>query len=297
MTRTNRLKRIAMLSASIALFAVLCRAEPEAPEADPQNADQRETMFSLIVKGGPVMIPIGLASVVALALTVERFLSLKRDNVIPPDFLDGLVKAWSSGGSEPDNAIRYCEETGGAVGHIFKAALSRMHKGEDAMEKAIEDAGYREADKMKRSLEGLSIVAATTPLLGLLGTVYGMINAFQTATIKGMEAGGGADYLAKGIYEALVTTAAGLTVAIPVLLLYKVLSAKVDGLIDDLDEMGIEFLTSYIDTAPAEAVAVPKAAPPEARLARATTREAPQDTEAAERAMEAAPIQAPEIEE
>lgn len=244
----HKLIRTLQLAALVALFAALCYAEAEPQAPDPGNQDKRETMFTLIVKGGPVMIPIGLASVVALALTVERFLSLKRDNVIPPEFLDGLVRAWSSGGTDPKNAIKYCEEIGGAVGNIFKAALMRIHKGEDAMEKAIEDAGYREADKLKRSLKALSIVASTTPLLGLLGTVYGMINAFQTATIKGMEAGGGADHLAQGIYEALVTTAAGLTVAIPVLLLYQILSAKVDGLIDDLDEMGIEFMTSYIDT-------------------------------------------------
>jgi biopolymer transport protein ExbB len=278
----------------MALTAALCHAEPEAPDPDPGDPDKRETMFSLIVKGGPVMIPIGLASVVALALTVERFLSLKRDNVIPPDFLDGLATAWSTGGNDPANAIRYCEETSGAVGHIFKAALQRIHKGEDAIEKAIEDAGYREADKMKRSLEGLSLVASTTPLLGLLGTVYGMINAFQTATIKGMEAGGGADHLAKGIYEALVTTAAGLTVAIPVLFLYRVLSAKVDGLIDDLDEMGLEFLTSYIDAPPAAAAAVPQASLQEPRSMQGTTQELPKDVRDADHATRIPPVQAPE---
>jgi biopolymer transport protein ExbB len=97
---------------------------------------------------------------------------------------------------------------------------------------------------MKRSLKSLSIIASVEPLLGLLGTVYGMIGAFQTATIKGMETGGGSELLAKGIYEALVTTAAGLTVAIPVLLVYQVLNTKVDGIVDDLDEMGIEFMAS-----------------------------------------------------
>jgi len=292
--RTCRWKRTLQLSALIALFGGLCCAEPEAPEPDPDSPDKRETMFTLIVKGGPVMLPIGLASVVALALTVERFLSLKRDNVIPPDFLDGLAAAWSSGGNDPANAIKYCEETNGAVGNIFKAALLRINRGEDAMEKAIEDAGYREADKMKRSLKGLSIVASTTPLLGLLGTVYGMINAFQTATIKGMEAGGGADYLARGIYEALVTTAAGLTVAIPVLLLYQVLSAKVDGLIDDLDEMGIEFLTTCIATSPV-AARLPETRPEEPRSMPETPEELPGEVEGANLAMDIPPSRIPEI--
>lgn len=271
MTKTGRLSRILQFSALMTLLALLCQAAPDAPAPDPGQQDQRETMFSLIVKGGPVMIPIGLASVIALALTVERFLSLKRDNVIPPDFLDGLVKAWSSDGNDSANAIKFCEKTGGAVGNIFKAAILRINKGEDAMEKAIEDAGYREADKMKRSLKGLSIIASTSPLLGLLGTVYGMIEAFQTATIKGMETGGGSDHLAQGIYEALVTTAAGLTVAIPVLLIYQILNAKVDGLIDDLDEMGLEFMTSCVDTSASEPVISnepPMPAPPVQKVAK-----------------------------
>ena len=97
---------------------------------------------------------------------------------------------------------------------------------------------------MKRSLRGLSIIASVSPLLGLLGTVYGMISAFQTASAVGM---GKSDVLAKGIYEALVTTATGLTIAIPVLLLYQFLSGKVDTIVDDLDEMGMEFMNNCVD--------------------------------------------------
>lgn len=229
----------------LAVLGCLGMASVALAATEPGAAQEGETMFSLIVKGGPVMIPIGIASIVALAITVERFISLRRDQVIPPDFMDGLAEAWGADRRSTSGAIGYCEQVGGAVGSIFKAGIQRLQKGEDAVEKAIEDAGYREADKLKRSLKGLTIIAAVSPLLGLLGTVYGMIDAFQTATIKGMEGGGGAETLAQGIYEALVTTAAGLTVAIPVLLLYQVLNAKVDRIVDDLDEMGIEFMSSY----------------------------------------------------
>lgn len=207
-----------------------------------EAAVTKDTMFDLIVKGGPVMIPLGLGSVLALAISVERFISLRRDRVIPPGFTDELVRKRQDDPSG-DAAITYCEETGGAVGKIFKAGLQRLSKGEDAVEKAIEDAGFREADKMKRSLRGLSIIASVSPLLGLLGTVYGMISAFQTASAVGM---GKSDVLAKGIYEALVTTAAGLTIAIPVLLLYQFLSGKVDTIVDDLDEMGMDFMNNCV---------------------------------------------------
>ncbi len=202
----------------------------------------KETMFSLIGKGGPVMIPIGLGSVIAFGIALERFISLRRGQVIPANFMARLNEAWGTERNSPDAAVRFCEEIDGAVGHIFKSALLRMHMSPEVVEKAVEDAGYREADKMKRSLRGLQIIAAVSPLLGLLGTVYGMIDAFQMATLRGVGGSGSAEMLAQGIYEALVTTAAGLTVAIPVLLVYQVLNAKVDRLIDELDEMGMEFM-------------------------------------------------------
>ena len=107
------------------------------------------------------------------------------------------------------------------------------------IEKAIEDAGAREVGKMKRQLRPLSAVATISPLLGLLGTVYGMIGAFQAASAAGA---GKADTLAKGIYEALVTTAAGLTLAIPVLIVYQILSNKIDSIVDEIDDIAIDFL-------------------------------------------------------
>jgi biopolymer transport protein ExbB len=209
-----------------------------APVDDAEGAAPRETMFTLIRKGGPVMIPLGLGSVIALALAVERVISLRRDRVIPPGFLDELSAVQERGALDTEG-IELCDKMGGALGNIFKAGLQRLNKGDEAVEKAIEDAGFREADKMKRSLRGLSIVATVSPLMGLLGTVYGMISAFQTATSVGM---GKADVLAKGIYEALVTTATGLTIAIPVLLVYQFLSGRVDALVDELDDMSLAFI-------------------------------------------------------
>jgi biopolymer transport protein ExbB len=244
--KRSTLARMLQIAALMSISGVICYAQPEGVD-EVLDADGRETLFSLIVKGGFVMIPIALASIVALALAVERFIALKRSNVIPADFLSGLGDSMKWHPANEKDGIAYCEKTGGMVGNMFKAGISRIRKGDEAMEKAIEDAGYREADKMKRSLRGLVIIASTSPLLGLLGTVYGMIGAFQTATIKGMEAGGGADHLAKGIYEALVTTAAGLTVAIPVMLVYQILNSKVDGIVDELDDMGIEFMTKFAD--------------------------------------------------
>jgi len=205
----------------------------------------KESIFSLIKKGGPIMVPLGIGSILALAIAIERFISLRRNRVIPEGFLDTLMERWGPDADE-EASIAYCDEVGGPVGHIFKSGILSMEEGPTVVEKSIEDAGCREANILKRSLRGLSIIASVSPLLGLLGTVYGMISAFQIATAVGM---GKADVLAKGIYEALVTTAAGLTIAIPVLLVFQFLSTKVDKIVDDLDQMGIEFIRSCIRSA------------------------------------------------
>ena len=213
-----------------------------AAEAGTDAGVEKETMWTLIQKGGPIMIPLGIASIIALALAIERFISLKRDKVLPDGFLKGFGQAWDSDPSG-QAAEQFCEQNAGSAGHVFKAGLQWRDAGHEAVAKAIEDAGIREADKLKRSLRGLSIIAAVSPLLGLLGTVYGMIDAFQRTS----QSGGAAKTadLATGIYEALVTTAAGLTIAIPALLLYQFLQSKVDGLIDHIDEVGTEFIVNH----------------------------------------------------
>ncbi|MEX2606162.1 MAG: MotA/TolQ/ExbB proton channel family protein [Kiritimatiellia bacterium] len=207
-----------------------------AQEAPPTG---EETMLSLILKGGYVMIPLGAASFLALAITFERFFGLRKKKLIPPEFLPTLKNTVDSDERTLDAAVRYCESLKTPVANIFRSGLVNLDRGLDAAEKAIEDAGAREMYKLKRSLRGLSVIASVAPLLGLLGTVYGMISAFQAASTAGM---GKADTLANGIYEALVTTAAGLTIAVPVLLIYQMFLSRVDGIVDDIDEMGIDFL-------------------------------------------------------
>jgi biopolymer transport protein ExbB len=215
-----------------------------AEEVNDQAAVEKETMFSMLKKGGPIMIPIALASILALALATERFISLRKDRILPEGFVDGVMGAWNADPSGKQ-AIAYCDESGGAAGHIFKAGIRRVKLGPEAVEKAIEDAGSREADKMKRSIRPLSTIATVSPLLGLLGTVYGMIDAFQKTSSSGGTAK--TAMLATGIYEALVTTAAGLTVAIPVLLLYQFMLGRVDKMIDEIDEAGTEFVFNHTD--------------------------------------------------
>jgi biopolymer transport protein ExbB len=188
------------------------------------------------------MFPLGLASILAVAIAFERSISLRRDRVIPAGFVEKVRELWEKDKSGAE-AIVFCDQTGGPMGRIFKSGLMNLSRGEDAVEKAMEDAGYNEIDKLKRSIRSLSYIASLSPLLGLLGTVYGLIGAFQVAAAGGM---GKAELLAKGIYEALVTTAAGLTIAIPVLVAYQFFGHRVDALIDEMDEMGLAFMHACI---------------------------------------------------
>lgn len=229
---------------------VLCLVSLSMPllgqEVPPPPVDD-ESMLTLILKGGPVMVPLFAASFLALAITIERAFALRKRKFIPPEFLPSLKSAVDSGPGGLDEAIRYCESHQTPVAHIIRSGLISLGRGLDAAEKAIEDAGAREMYKLKRSLRSLQVIASVSPLLGLLGTVYGMIGAFKTASDMGA---GKADSLANGIYEALVTTATGLTIAVPVLLIYQFFNSKVDGLVDDIDDLSIDFLHHLAHTQP-----------------------------------------------
>jgi len=206
-------------------------------------ADDDKTMWGLIKKGGPVMIPLAIASVLAVAKSIFCFISLSKNKVLPEGFISDFGEAWASdpSGKEAEEVCDNCPPESAA--HVFKAGVQWRNQGYEAVGKAIEDAGSKEADKMKRSVRPLSVIAGICPLLGLLGTVYGMIDAFQ----KTADAGGAAKTadLANGIYQALISTAAGLTIAIPVLLLYQWISTRADQAIDYVDEAGSKFVVQH----------------------------------------------------
>jgi len=175
------------------------------------------TVWDLAWKGGPVMIPIAIASLFGLAIVIERLFSLRKSRVVPPDFVAQVHAAFRDGS---DRALAFCRD------HPCDPGLRS---------KRIEEAGLRAAAGLRRNLRGLSVVVAVSPLPGLLGTIFGMIKAFRTVA-QSAEALGRTELLAGGIYEAMVATAAGLTFAIPALLAYHWLAAKADSLVLDIDD-------------------------------------------------------------
>ena len=197
------------------------------------------SLLDLLLKGGVMMIPLAIASIIMLTIALERLISLRRSRVVPRDFLPGLQKAMGPQARNEEAGLTFCNQHDCATGRMFRSAILNLRRGEAAAEKAMEDTAANEIDKLKRRHRGLSTVASVAPLLGLLGTVIGMIGAFQSAMVDEAQK---ADTLAQGIYEALVTTATGLSIAIPALLLSHYFSNKVTLMADEMNEMGGEFM-------------------------------------------------------
>lgn len=217
----------------------------------PVDAAAGESFWDFAIKGGPMMIPIGVCSLVALAVILERLLTLRSRNVIPPSFLSSLKGVLGDGAGDRSDAVEHCKKNGSPIANVLAAGIKKLGEPIEVLEKHIQEAGEREALKLRKYLRLLSVVASIAPLMGLLGTIFGMINAFQTVATSG-EALGKAELLAEGIYEAMITTAAGLMLAIPVLIAYHWVSGKIEGLVSEMDHMTLGFIEEYGDLARGE---------------------------------------------
>ncbi len=232
-----------LIEAMVALGIAAVAQAPSGVNSNTVGGMQASSIWELVVKGGPMMVPILLCSMIALTIVIERAVSLRRSRVIPPGFLDGLKRALE-GDRGREAGLEHCRADGSPVATVFEAAIRRLHEPLDLLERHIQEAGERVVIRLRRFLRALSVIASIAPLMGLLGTIFGMINAFQTVAGSG-EALGRTELLAEGIYEALITTAAGLLVAIPVLIAYHWISAKIDGLVVQIDEMTVAFVEDH----------------------------------------------------
>ena len=183
-------------------------------------------MFKFIMKGGFLMWPILLCSVISVTIILERLYKLHRARIKIPNILSRVKNLLKEGKS--DEALKLCESVNDPVAHILAIGIRIRKRSIEEQEKMISRAGSRIIRQLEKNLRGLATIGNITPLLGLLGTVTGMIKAF----IKIQELGGRVDasVLAGGIWEALITTAAGLSVAIPTLVAYHYFESKVDNI-------------------------------------------------------------------
>ena len=177
------------------------------------------------------MVPIVLCSIGTVAIIIERLWTLTRKRVIP-DELAEKVWYWAQNRQLDENHIRALEQSS-PLGQVLAAGLSNRHQRRDVMKESIEDTGRHVVHELDRFLNTLGTIAAISPLLGLLGTVIGMVKVFSAITTHGV---GDPGVLAGGISEALITTAAGLSVAIPALIGYRFLRRRVDSLVIEMEK-------------------------------------------------------------
>ena len=206
------------------------------------------TFLQLLLKGGWIMIFIGAASMYGLGLILERTVALRRSSIIPRRFLRDLKKIAPQGAENREAALRYCREHPSPISRIMSAGLRKLPQGPAAVERAVEESGGVEVQKLRHNMRMMYGLTVITPMLGLLGTVSGMIDAFRvTASAEGL---GKAELLAKGIYEALVCTYAGLLVAIPILFVYYYFIRKIERYVAEMNELSIDFADHFLEYAP-----------------------------------------------
>lgn len=196
-------------------------------------------MLDLVKAGGWLMVPIILCSIAATAIIVERLWSLQRRRVAP-EGLAAEVRAWMGGGALTEERVQALRKSS-PLGRILASALTGRGLDRELMKEGIEDVGRHVVHELGRYLDALGTIAAITPLMGLLGTVIGMIRVFSVITAQGV---GEPGVLAGGISEALVTTAAGLTVAIPSLLFYRFFRGRVDELVVTMEQEALGMVAS-----------------------------------------------------
>ncbi len=195
-------------------------------------------MFEFFLKGGLLMWPILLCSIISIAIILERAYHFFQARTKIPNIFSRTKSLLKDG--RPDEALKLCESTSGPIAHILAIGIHIRKRSLEEKEQIIVRAGSRLIRQLDRNLRGLAIIGNITPLLGLLGTVTGMIRAFM----KIQELGGRVDasVLAGGIWEALITTAAGLTVAIPTIVFYHYFEGRVDDIMSQMKEVGSELL-------------------------------------------------------
>jgi len=269
----SRLGRIAVIALPLLILPVgSWGAEKALPKASPPAQEglvlsSRDTLLDLYLKGGVVMHIITLCSILALAVLFERLVNLRKKKIVSPQFLEEIRRHWYR--REVQEAIAVCKSHDIALSRIVRAGLLRFSQGSREIERAIQDAGRREATLLKKNLGLLAFLASMAPMLGLFGTVLGMIKSFDAIAVHG--SGGNVGFVASGIAEALLTTAWGLMVGIPALGLYYYFRRKIELRVLEMEGVCVSFLEDlaihHEGAAPTvrEQAPVPAAARPVAR--------------------------------
>jgi biopolymer transport protein ExbB len=220
----------------VLIAALAASAGAQEPVGGATPAIATRSMLSVFHDGGPLMYPILLCSFVLLVFIFERLVNLRRGRVIPGPFVERFLEQLREGQLDREKAIKLCNENKSPVAVVFAAAAKKWGRTSVEVEQAILDSGERVTNQLRRHLRLFNGISQVAPLLGLLGTVMGMIMSFNA--IATSAADGQREMMAAGIAQALITTAAGMLVAIPALLAYLFFLGRVDNLITTIDGLG-----------------------------------------------------------
>ena len=254
----------AVLAPAIALAQTTPESEPGVvPElAEDAPEDLPTTIIGLFGALGIWTIPFALVTIIGVWVTADRLVVLRRGRVIPKPFVQRFLKLLDEGELDPAEALQICEENDSPVAHVFAHGIRKWGKPSVEVEQAIIDGGERQVSALRAHLRILNGVATISPLLGLLGTVWGMLLAFQD--ISSPEKAGKMEQLSSDIALALVTTAAGLVIAIPALSVYMYLSGRIDSLVMAMDDLSQRVVNCVSAEALAERSARPRRTKPAA---------------------------------
>jgi biopolymer transport protein ExbB len=207
------------------------------PDEEFDTAAASINMLDLLVSGGWLMVPIGLFSIVVIAIGIERAIALRRGRVLPDELVATLGRYSHNDGSfEPQKVYRLCQEFPSSAANVIRAMLLKLGRPHQEVEEAVHEAAQREAGRLYSNVRTLNLAASVTPLLGLLGTVWGMILSFYVTANMPVGANR-AEVLAEGIYIALVTTFGGLVVAIPAAILAHYFEGRIESLLRRVEEL------------------------------------------------------------
>lgn len=195
------------------------------------------SIIELIEKGGMLIYPLGLLAVWGIVIIAVKSVTLKRDRIIVPDVVEQL-EALVVSGNIPE-ATAYCKKNSAPMTRILLAAIINYEKDEAQLKESVEEAGRQELPRIQSHLTALATIASVAPLLGLFGTVLGMISVFS---VLSQQANVEANMLAGGISEALVTTACGMAIAMPTLAFYNYFASKVQNLIIEIEKISLHMV-------------------------------------------------------
>lgn len=250
-TARTRLRLLALaFGLMFALTPMLCFAQDGAAPSEPEvveaaSGTMMPSLWDLAVQGGLFMIPIGLASIVVVAFTLERLIGLRLSKIMPEELLVDLRKLNAGSGIDPREAYGVCQKHPSPLANAVQAAVLKVGRPHAELEKSVEDAVARESADMSRNFRPINVVATIAPLLGLIGTVQGMIQAFMVISSTTSTGTAKAQELAHGIYTALVTTFAGLVVAVVAVLLANFLEGRLDRILRSMEELFLDLVPQF----------------------------------------------------